>query len=340
MRFSLVTALAFLGLSHAGSLGGVTDDWSFDLHHTQNPDWMGALDDDVSLSLLSIPGTHNSMSHKQDGNMLQTQIHTLQAQLDAGIRYIDINCRAYGDDLMIYYGKSPTGYRVENVLTILFDFLKDHPRETILLRIKKGRFRQRSKDFVELLSKHLTPNAAPGNLVAQRIFSKGDDGIAAVPTLGEVRGKVFILQDFKTKISGRYGLPWKSSAMSVHDPKVSIGSSPRVLGIKWDHIEKHIQSISQKSSGPLGITYTSVVFGANPILTATGYDPKDQGINKYLGDFLEQRNGASTDNPANKRVGIIVMDFPGKILVENIIKLNKVYQIAVPHARRALTPEA
>src|ERR1700742_4036850 len=65
------------------------------LSTASNPDWMRGLADSRSLASLSIPGTHETMAI-HGGDYTQTQENygdsgaTLGAQLNAGIRMIDI----------------------------------------------------------------------------------------------------------------------------------------------------------------------------------------------------------------------------------------------------------
>src|SRR5438874_2499396 len=65
------------GYSHDSSIG------------YNNSDWMGALPDQLRLSELSIPGTHDSMSF-HGGDAVQTQSMPLSTQLESGIRVLDI----------------------------------------------------------------------------------------------------------------------------------------------------------------------------------------------------------------------------------------------------------
>ncbi len=70
---------------------------------THNPDWMGKLKDDVKLSQLSIPGTHDTMS-RFGGVFVETQTLTLANQLESGIRLLDIRCRhiRYNPDRYVF----------------------------------------------------------------------------------------------------------------------------------------------------------------------------------------------------------------------------------------------
>ena len=69
------------GYSHDSSIG------------TSNPDWMASLPDQLRLSELSIPATHDSGSYSAGGDIVLTQSIDEAAQLNAGIRAFDVRCR-------------------------------------------------------------------------------------------------------------------------------------------------------------------------------------------------------------------------------------------------------
>lgn len=56
---------------------------------------MANLSDNTQLRRLNIIGTHSSMSLGTWGDIFQTQESSLDIQLAAGIRAIDIRCRHY-----------------------------------------------------------------------------------------------------------------------------------------------------------------------------------------------------------------------------------------------------
>ncbi|KAL2884831.1 1-phosphatidylinositol phosphodiesterase [Ceratocystis lukuohia] len=216
MRFSLLAILPSLALSHAGSYHDTYDLWSFDVSDGPYADWMYHIADNTPLSSLSIPGTQSSMTDKLEKENLQTQSTPLAMQLTGGIRYIDISLQNGNDILLVTHRKAFTGYRLDDVLTTIYDFLDQHPHETVVLHIKMGNPLDKSQIFTELLTGYLSPGTPIGNRAAQHVYSKGPDGIITIPTLGEVRGKILILQDFNSDSYGQFGLPWSSPLISSH----------------------------------------------------------------------------------------------------------------------------
>src|SRR4051812_1786881 len=113
------------------------------LSSAANPDWMRGLADATSLAAISIPGTHETLSI-HGGAWTQTQEDfgdgggTLAAQLDAGIRMIDIRARVNaGNTFTIHHGATYQNANFDDVLNRLTDFLGAHPGETVIVRLKQ-----------------------------------------------------------------------------------------------------------------------------------------------------------------------------------------------------------
>ncbi|KAL2885163.1 1-phosphatidylinositol phosphodiesterase [Ceratocystis lukuohia] len=317
MRFSLFATFACLAFTHAGSYDGLSEMWSFDLDDFQNTDWMGALADNVHLSSLSIPGTHNSMTDKVNNKLAQTQNVGLAGQLDGGIRYIDISCRYINGVMMVYSGLFDTGYSFENALTTLFDFLDAHPREAVILRIQKGGILDESTEFLSSMKAHLAAGSKLGNRAAEHIYSKKDGTI--IPTLGEVRGKVLILQDFKTSPPGLYGIPWSSQTVSYYNRKLAVGRV--LLPLKWKGIKSHISQSLSENDSRMRITYATASIGAKPI-DISSKNGLSFAMNRYIGRHLLIDEGDC--------FGVVVMDFPGYEVVKAIVKENDQYRAPSP----------
>ncbi|KAL2885214.1 1-phosphatidylinositol phosphodiesterase [Ceratocystis lukuohia] len=321
MRFSFFATLTCLAVGQAATFNKINDDWSFDVNEGNNAYWMSNIDDSKSLSSLAIPGTHNSVTNSLTGSLtsklVQTQNVPLEQQLIGGIRYIDITCKVTKKGFMVYHGLSETASSFGNVLTTIFDFLDLHRSETVILRIQMGGVHKSSKSFIDSLQYYLTPGSELGNRAVNRVYSKGDDHITTIPTLGELRGKVFILEDFKTTSPGRYGLPWTTDTVSSYSRKFS--ASTLFMDSKWDDIKSHLREAPSDSSTKLRITHTTASFGVSPINFAARNAPK-VGMNKHLGDYLSDERGAC--------FGIVVIDFPGQKLVKQILLLNEDFRNA------------
>ncbi|KAL2885203.1 1-phosphatidylinositol phosphodiesterase [Ceratocystis lukuohia] len=317
MRFSFFATLTCLAVGQAATFNKINDDWSFDVNEGNNAYWMSIIDDSRSLSSLAIPGTHNSVTDSLTSKLMQTQNVPLEQQLYGGIRYIDITCKVTKKGLMVYHGLSETASSFGNVLTTIFDFLDLHQTETVILRIQMGGVHKSSKSFIDSLEHYLAPGSELGNRAVNRIYSKGDEPITKIPTLGDLRGKVFILENFETTSPGRYGLPWNADTVSSYSRKFSAGTL--FMDSKWDDIKSHLREAPSDSSTKLHITHTTASYGVSPINFAARNAPK-VGMNKHLGDYLSDERGTC--------FGIVVMDFPGQKLVKQILLLNEDFRSA------------
>src|SRR4051794_18700941 len=165
-----------------------------------NPDWMAGLSDATSMAGLSIPGTHETMAI-HGGGLSQTQEDfgdsggTLAAQLAAGIRMIDIRARVNdGNTFTIHHGSTYQNANFDDVLGKLAAFLAAHPGETVLMRLKQectgevGSCSDASgqNGFTQIFDSYVAKNRA-------QWWTPSVSGDAAVPTLGETRGKVVLV---------------------------------------------------------------------------------------------------------------------------------------------------
>lgn len=110
--------------------------------HLTPYNWMSQVLGSKKLSELNIPGTHESCA-RYGGPLAACQTLSLQEQLEAGIRFIDIRCRHIGDgngnDIFtihhdVFYQNLTFGTGVRDVC---IDFLKKNPTECIVMSIKE-----------------------------------------------------------------------------------------------------------------------------------------------------------------------------------------------------------
>ncbi|KAL2885140.1 1-phosphatidylinositol phosphodiesterase [Ceratocystis lukuohia] len=327
MRFNLFTTLSFLAFSHAAQFKGVNDPWSFDVGVDEKADWMSGIDDSILLSQLSIPGTRHSMADNLELESMQTQNVHLQQQLIGGIRYIDVTCLIINGDLMVYHGHHKTGHSFWNVLTTLYNFLDVHSRETVILRVTKGSLSDSLEDFTRLFHEYLSPDHRLGAYITPHVYYKGPAGIDTVPTLADVRGKIFILQDFASQAPSLYGLPWNSHLVSSR--LLASNRHPKSYVVESLAVKTHVMSLSNRNMRKLYVTEASNSDGAakpSEFSTST----VDVKMNNQLGTCLSKASmndrGEYLLNGKIVNVGIVAMEYPGKSLVEQILKLNDLYR--------------
>ena len=95
-------------------------------------DGIGDMPDDAALTMLSIPGTHNSCSIEGPFGFAKTQDSGLPDQLDAGIRFLDIRLAHYQDNLCAHHDVVCMEKTYAEVLTICPDCLGQYPSAPLL----------------------------------------------------------------------------------------------------------------------------------------------------------------------------------------------------------------
>lgn len=260
----------------------------------ENPEWMAALNDSLSLAEVSMPGTHDTVSF-YGGDLVQTQSWSLIGQLRAGVRFLDIRCRHYFDTLPIYHGSVYQYTFFDHVLQDVLEFLASFPTEAVIMRVKGEYIAEGNNETMfETVSKYL------------RIFRWNNFWLAnRIPTLGECRGKIVIVQDFVGPVIGL-----QYSELNVEDHWEVWALFYWELDEKWNHIRRHLGETERGDKSKMYITFTCGV-GTMAFPYAVAWR-----VNHRLLEYLVE------EGQSLKRVGIIGMDFPGGRLIEKIIQIN------------------
>ncbi|KAL5601105.1 hypothetical protein BROUX41_005918 [Berkeleyomyces rouxiae] len=314
MHLTLLTTAASAAISHIECLRDVCSGFSFDLDQAHNPSWMSDIPDNVEVSSLSIPGTHNSMTDVISNHIvLQCQNTTLATQLEAGVRYIDVTAHLEQNRIDIFHAKSNTTYGLDMVLSTAYDFLDSYPTEGLILRIEKDPWADVDDwVFEDAISQYLDSDTELGQRSRSHLYvPPSADSLA--PKMCDIRGKVMILQDFKTRNPGRFGMPWRSPAMKVSQWKIA-KSDYIGMGAKWIVLKTSLDSAKDEMENMLHIIDASVSIGVTPSGAADGNFVHQKGVNDRLGNYLNETMDA--------RTGVLAMDFPGKQLVNLIIARN------------------
>lgn len=157
-------------------------------------DWMKNIDDDILISDISIPGTHDSgTAHVQYAFIFRCQDLTIAQQLDAGFRYLDIRLRMDGNDLVFCHnfafakqsaGLSSQTLSLGDVLKDIYSFLDAHPSETVIFVVKSEYKNEDIELFQATLDSYIKKNEGKWLVTDQ------------IPTLGECRGKIVLYRRF------------------------------------------------------------------------------------------------------------------------------------------------
>jgi 1-phosphatidylinositol phosphodiesterase len=302
-----------------------------------HPNWMKYVDGNLTLSELTIPGTHDTGTFRlQSLGPAKCQELKLSEQLQAGIRFLDIRV-AKGDKndgvLWLYHGKPPLGVPLNVTFAAIADycygFLEANPSETILMSVKQ--------EFGDSIARWFKST----------ISSRHDQwylGNSEVPKLDEVRGKIVLLRRFDnsgigldlfdqfpdddTKDFSNNGVDYH-----VQDNyyKWSKGNNKADKFNIW--VRDALIAAEHGSRSTVFINFTSgtgVWAGVLPFMTQP-YQLA-QTVMPLFYDYLQDRRPLS-------RYGIIPMDFPEirPYVISCLINCNYKNPMVFPRLRNRLT---
>lgn len=154
-------------------------------HDRPAANWMSRVPDDVKISDLSIPGTHESCARFDGASAgharCQDEKLGFEIQLHSGIRYVDIRCRATNGIFAIHHGPVYQKWNFGHVLQACWDFLQKFRSETVLMRIQQEYSNVSQAAFQAIFNGHY------GQWHYRFHIS------STIPTLGEVRGKIVLI---------------------------------------------------------------------------------------------------------------------------------------------------
>ncbi|MDF4249052.1 phosphatidylinositol-specific phospholipase C [Streptomyces sp. WMMB303] len=241
------------------------------------PDWMAPLPAATPLRSLTIPGSHDSGA-RYGGAWVECQDTLISEQLEAGIRFLDVRCRAIDGVFAIHHGAFYQHLMFGDVLIACRDFLAAHPGETILMRVKQEYSSVGDEEFRRIFEVYLDEKGWRSLL---RLDS-------TPPTLGEARGKVVVLADN----GGLPGIRWADP--ELFDVQDDYRAEPFA---KYDRITDQFRQAAAEP-GPWYVNFTSTAAGLPPAWNADRLNPQ---VKKFL-------NGSGMAGAAG--LGIIPMDFP------------------------------
>jgi 1-phosphatidylinositol phosphodiesterase len=309
----------------AATYHGYHSQYSFDSNCAHHPSWMSSFPDSTNLTFLSIPGTHDTMtSYALLGPISQCQNHLLSTQLEAGIRYIDIRGTVVNDTILINHGPAYTGFTYTYVLETLFSFLENNPSEMILMRLKEewpALFS--TMTFEEVFNYYRLNDSSTSSGIAKHFWHPPSPGPTSLPTLGELRGKILLIQNFGSD-PAQYGIKYESPLLVIEDDYALTGLGD--MDRKFAAIEDNLLAAQNGTSwdkghgdGRVYLTHLSASVGVLPIEAAAGtLDGKMVGMNDRTGEWLGGRVGG------NGTAGVVIMDFPGRELIEEVLARNVV----------------
>ncbi|CAI7664027.1 unnamed protein product [Penicillium manginii] len=332
----LPSALASSSTLAALALQNVLDRASpiFGSYVNRTPDkaeWMKAYPDNTPLVHLNIPGTHDSATWNYDEatqrslkgitdlNQVTVPVpETFRCQdlpfiemLDMGIRAFDLR---YSFDptnttLVFYHGPALLSETatVDDVLFGFYQWLDDHPSETIFLSF------QHESSTAKYASNNAELQLNLYNILvsaeARHYFLQKKDQLG---NLGEARGKIILLRRFDLdQLDASYtealpGLHFSPSLWTDNSPDISLVYNSKKNLTAF--IEDYYQPLTPTGSSAVeNIRWKFNATKRHLLKAATGNEDSlfwsfaSGGVNHQLVSFLEQSKG--------KRLGIVMFDF-------------------------------
>lgn len=303
--------------SGSGSMSTGSGSAAADLGSKPRPDWMGVLPDATLIAAMSIPGTHDTMAYGASLPML-TQDSDLPTQLLAGVRALDVRARHFRDAFTIHHDLEYLHANFADVVRQACAFLRANPSETLLIRLKNEHTEvENTRSYEDTLSWYAHDNPETADLLRAHLWTPPAPYDDQIPTLGQARGKVVILQDFTS--TAPYGPRWSGAAMRVQDDYMLSGLGE--VPAKWGKVRAHFEAARAGNPQSLFVNHLSATFsdfvpalgGTVPVTVAKGV-PGVTGMVDRTRDYL-RANGIG-------RTGVVMTDFPTTALLESIIACN------------------
>ncbi|ASL46307.1 1-phosphatidylinositol phosphodiesterase [Burkholderia sp. AD24] len=254
--------------------------------------WMSSLADDLMLSQLALPGSHDSCAYTVEDSLAKTQGATLAEQLAHGVRVLDIRCRHEGDVFHINHARIPLGLMFDDVIDACAEFLSQHPGECIVMSVKDECGTQDcTRSFARTFESYVERYAQ------QQSWYLGD----TIPRLGDVRGSIVLWRRFESNCAlgidlsnwpdnATFELDAPGAAFIIQDEfRVPVEAS---IAYKYRAIEA-LLSIAQHGALKRWIVNfcSGTGMGANPRRVACG-DDRRRGINDMVAECLANYTSA------------------------------------------------
>ncbi len=285
--------------------------------------WMTALSDDKPLSLISMPGSHDSGSIHSIADVAGIcQDLTIDEQLRAGVRFFDIRLRAANDNLVVCHGYVDQGQTFKQIRASFKSFLEANPGEGLIVSIKREQDDSNSsKSFPILLAEQMAED------------SFWDLTNELPHRLGDIRGKAILLRrfsgsEFGVNASDNWADPGEASNANTFSINVASG----VLRVQ-DHYK--LNSVEDKKAEFKALvdeaaSYNSVVWAAEALLGkekwfvnySSGYLVDSFPPTYSLSVAPEMNDYIKTAIQGVSNTGILVLDFVTPELCQRIYEVN------------------
>ncbi|MDR3689742.1 MAG: hypothetical protein P4L46_10220 [Fimbriimonas sp.] len=257
--------------------------------------WMSKLRDDLPISLVSIPATHDAGTALGVTGWTRCQVLTIAGQLLLGIRGFDIRLRLVHGRLAVFHNEESQKIDFESVMSALTRFLTAHPREFIVMRIRE--------ESRQIGSEGSFLQAFQGVMTSKRyhnVFYRSTSR-TSIPFTKDVRGKIVILDNYG-KLP--FAIEYPNPTMSVQDDYDTSDMNKKVA-----EIETKFHDAETAPDGKVWhVNYTS----SSTVTVDQLANAK--AVNVKVEQYLQGRRG---------HLGLVFMNFPGARVIREIIESNR-----------------
>ena len=296
--------------------------------------WITPLDDNIYVSQLSIPGTHDAATG--DGTTFsigKTQELTLDKQFEIGIRAFDLRPAVSDGDLILCHGAVATKFNWDQVMERFKYYLSEHPGEFIIAFIRhEDEYDNNNLNWGSIMQGKLESLKAETNPKTNESYTAD---FKPDLTVGELRGKIlFLCRDWtKYNDAGPVVGGYTGWSHSPSGSEVSIYYSRTVSGtmniqdcyapsedgqstwynqskfpeIKWNGIKSLLDKSMSFHTDPSVVNRWSVNHTSgyvNWVSTTNGYRENAANNNIKLYNYINSSSWCGS-------TGIILMDFAG-----------------------------
>ena len=277
--------------------------------------WMRNLDDDLRITDLTIPGTHDSAAdhdHCEKNSACKaviefasTQTYDIQEQMKRGVRFFDVRL-AYKDGAFeFHHGPYDLKQSLEEAIDWADDFLTANPSECLIWLIKQESTKVHPDDFWLPLSNILSSH--PAFYLEKNIL-----------TVGEARGKVIVMARAESSYPQGYCVGWTKNT-EYYEGSDQQRSDHYLTYVAEDHYSLATVHTSTKFMDirrNLFLARSCVGCGSSEALFFTFLSGEGDSLVKGPAHYADYENPHTVDwlmdnPPGEPRSGIIAMDFAG-----------------------------
>jgi len=258
------------------------------------PDWMKGLRDDLPISMVSIPATHDAGTALGRTGGTWCQSLTIPAQLELGIRGLDIRLCLVGNEFHIYHGDEYQKVTFDQVMSTLRSFLHAHPHEFFVMRVKEEHPPQHPTTSFLAAFEEIFRSKRYGSLFYHATSR------TEIPTVAQMRGKILVMDNYGKMPDV---IDYANPTMTIQDDYDTSD-----MEHKYTEIVANFEgALSNTDASKWFMNYTS------SYTTQVSQLANAKAINPRVVEYLRGKHG---------HLGLVLMNFPGPGMIRQILESN------------------